>query len=131
MKWYQRLLTPLIFWGNLLKTKAGRLKRRPAKEIVVPEELLPLLQVGTIAMRYSEFKDVPPETLKLSVKLQEVVDGQTDTDTILFVEKVLFGRDLFDTIFTWLVFLEDAVESDRETFRAYLTHQKKTAKNNA
>lgn len=128
---FQRVLVPLIFWGNLLKSKVGRLLGRPAKELVVPSELLPLLQVGTLAMKYSEFAEVQPESLKLSAKLQEVVDGKADADTMLFVEKVLFGKDLFDTVYTWMVFLGDAHERDRELFKAYLTLQSKTNKKNA
>jgi len=117
----QRIATPIIFWFNLFRVKVGRLFRRPTKIIEVPSELLPLLQVGTLAKKYAEFMELEPEDLKISVKLQEVVDGEADRDSMLFVEKVLFGKHLFDTVFDWLVFVGDARESDRELFRVYLT----------
>jgi hypothetical protein len=130
LTWYQRMLVPLIFWSNLLKSKVGRLFRRPTKELVVPAELLPLLQVGTLAMRYSEFMEIEPESLKLSAKLHDIVNNKADTDSMLFVEKVLFGKDLFDTVYTWMVFLGDAHERDRELFKAYLSLNHKTDKKN-
>lgn len=127
----RNIFAPIIFWGNLIKTQVGRLFRRPTRVVSVPTELLPLLQVGTIAMKYSQFMEVEPDSLKLSAKLQDVIDNKADTDTMLFVEKVLFGKDLVDTVFTWMVFLGDAHEIDRELFKHYLTLLEKSNKKNA
>lgn len=114
----------LKYWFSVLKTTIGRLKSRPIKELFVPSELLPLLQVGTLAMRFSEFKNKTPESLQISLKLQELVEGKADSDTVLFVEKILFDDDLTDVFFTWLVFLGDAIESERESFKNHLQRSK-------
>lgn len=122
--WYRRALTRLRYWFGALKSAMGRLKSRPIKELLLPSELLPLLQVGTLAMRYSEFKSRTPESLQISLKLQELVEGKADSDTVLFVEKILFDGDLIDVFFTWLVFLGDAIESERESFKNHLQRSK-------
>lgn len=116
----QHLFVPLIFWVNMLRARLMRRFKPAQKVIEVPQELLPLLQVGTLAMGFARYAEVEPEELGLSQKLDDVVRGRADMDSILFVEKVLFGKDLFNTVFDWLVFVGDAEEDERESFATFL-----------
>ncbi len=124
MKWYQRPLVPIVYWAKQLW---GRIRPTPVK-LKVPTELLPLLQLGTIAMRYSEYVERSPENFTLSKKLDLVIRGQADQDTLNHVRKVLASESTIDATFDWLVHLGDAKEYDREGFKAYLTLPFKTGK---
>lgn len=122
MKWYQRLLVPIVYWANWVW---ARIIPRPIK-MDVPTELLPLLQVGTIAMRYCEYIERSPENLKISERLERVMRQEADQDTMIFVRKILTSKAVIDTTFDWLVHLGDAKEYDREGFKVYLTLPRKT-----
>ena len=121
MKMHQRLFVPLVFWFNVLRVRvARRFRRRPAT-MRIPAELLPILEVGTIAMRYCEFAEKEPEDLKLAQRLQEVVDQEADGVTLDFVRKILSGANVVDTTYDWLMLTDGASEQERELFKAFLT----------
>lgn len=115
-----RLFAPIVFWGNLVWTKIRARVWPKTRVIPVPREALPLLKVGTIAMMFCQYAGKQPEDLILSEKLNDVVQNQADTDTQLFVQKVLFGQDTFKTTFDWLVFLGDAREDQRKDFETFV-----------
>lgn len=123
MKWYQRPLVPIVFW-----TKALWRKLIPVTTLKFPAELMPILQLGTIAMRYCEYIERSPENLTLSQKLELVIQGRADQDTLIHVRKVLASESTIDATFDWLVHLGDAKEYDREGFKAFLTLPFKTGK---
>ncbi len=122
MKWYQRVLVPIVYW---IKVIWGKVFPSP-KVLQFPAELMPILQLGTIAMRYCEYIERSPENLALSKKLELVIQGQADQDTLNHVRKVLASDSVIDATFDWLVDLQDAQEYDREGFKAFLTLPPKT-----
>lgn len=122
MKWYQRPLVPIVYW---VKQLWGRIRPTPVT-VKFPAEMLPLLQLGTIAMKYCEYIERSPENLTLSRKLDLVIKQQADQDTMIHVRKVLSAENTIEATFDWLVHLGDAKEYDREGFKAYLLLPPKT-----
>lgn len=119
-KFITRLLAPIAYW-------ISQLRRPSVKTIKFPAELLPLLEVGTVAMAYCEFQETKPEDLALSVKLQSVVEGNTDDESMQFVSKILSGNHVPHTTYDWLVALGDAREFQRDHFMAYWHLTRKTS----
>lgn len=125
-----RIFAPLVFWVSLIASKVGRLFGRPTKVLQIPKELTPIFDVATLSIRYSEYMDVSPDALRISDKMDELIHGRADQQTLAFVHRILGSAKVnFDEVYNWLIALGDAAERDREPFRVYLTLPTKTNKN--
>ncbi len=125
MKWYQRVLTTFVFWSHALWTQIARRGKPRLVKLPVPEELLPLFEVGSIIMAYCNFAQVRPEKLAISGHLQEIVNGQVSEETLSFIQKTLTNQDLVGLTFNWMVTLGDARAEELGPFRVHLTLDRK------
>ncbi len=125
MKWYQRLLVIFVYWLHSLWTAIARRGKPRLVKLPVAKELLPLFEVGSIIMAYSQFAQIRPEKLAISAKLQGLASGAIDPDTQLFIQKTLTNQDLIGLTFNWMVSLGDAPLEDLGPFRVFLTLEEK------
>lgn len=123
MKKTTRFLTPFVFWSHWFYR---RFFKKPPREPLAtfPKELLPLLEVGTLVMRYCQFANTAPEHLEISKKLEALVNQHGDAQSLRYLGRVLTTDNLLDVTYDWLVSLGDALEEDRERFCIFLADQK-------
>lgn len=116
-----RLLVPVAYWLSRFQKKP----RQPS--VSLPPQLLPLLDLGTLAVGYSNFTGRAVESFQLSNVIQSVIDGTHTPETQQWIAKILFGGRFFDDAYDWMVALGDAQEARRELFRTYYFVDKKSS----